>query len=481
MTESAIVWFRRDLRLADNPALDRARQDFDRIIPVYIHDPEAEAPWSPGAASRWWLHHALDELRRRLDDRGARLIIRKGSARTELDRLLKETGASGVYWNRLYEPTIVARDRDIKTHLKSEAVSARSFRAAMLFEPWELLKDDETHYQVFTPYWKRMQRDWRAVQPCPEPRSLEDGSGKIQGLELDQLNLLPRHDWGDRLAEYWTPGELAARRRMKDFVAGPVDRYDEARNLPDREGTSGLSPYLHFGNVSPAQVAHELEPSGELPGGRGPLSLVRELAWREFSAVLLHHVPRLTDHPLQRRFDDFPWRRKADYADDLEAWRRGRTGVPLVDAGMRELWQTGWMHNRVRMVVASYLTKNLLIPWQEGARWFWDTLVDADLASNAAGWQWVAGSGADAAPYFRIFNPVSQGEKFDPAGDYVRKWVPELARLPKKAIHAPWTADRQTLAQAGVTLGGDYPRPIVDHAEARKRALAEFEKIKDAA
>jgi len=470
MTESVLVWFRRDFRLADNPALDCARQDFERIVPVYIHDPDAEAPWSPGAASRWWLHQALDELRQRLADRGTRLIIRKGDARKELDRLLQETGASAVYWNRLYEPAIVARDREIKAHLNSESVTARSFRAAVLFEPWELLKDDDSPYRVFTPFWKRMQRDWRAVQPCPEPRSLDDGSGDVGGLELDQLELLPGRDWGERLAGYWTPGELAARRRLKAFADGPVERYDDARNRPDREGTSGLSPYLHFGHVSPAQVVNELEASGELPDGKGALSLVRELAWREFSAMLLHHAPRLSDHPLQQRFEEFPWRSESDYDDDLDAWQRGCTGVPLVDAGMRELWQTGWMHNRVRMVVASYLTKNLLVPWQEGARWFWDTLVDADLANNTQGWQWTAGCGADAAPYFRIFNPELQADKFDPKGAYIRQWCPELEGLDARGLARMDDDERDRRG---------YPRMRVDLKESRRRALDAFDAIKN--
>jgi len=470
MNEAAIVWFRRDFRLADNPALDRARQDFERIIPVYIHDPEAEAPWAPGAASRWWLHHALAELRQRLSERGARLIIRHGDASAELDRLLAETGAGAVYWNRLYEPAIVARDREIKAHLKSGSITARSFRAAMLFEPWELLKDDQCPYQVFTPFWRRMQRDWRAVQPCPEPRSLDDGSGDVQSLDLDQLALLPDRPWGDRLGDYWTPGELAARRRLKAFADGPVEHYDDARDLPDRDATSGLSPYLHFGHVSPVQVVHELEPSGELPGGKGALSMVRELAWREFSAMLLHHIPRLSERPMQTRFDDFPWRAENDYADDLKAWEQGRTGVPLVDAGMRELWHTGWMHNRVRMVVASYLTKNLLIPWQEGARWFWDTLVDADLANNTQGWQWTAGCGADAAPYFRVFNPELQAAKFDPEAAYIRRWCPELEGLDAKGLARLDESERRRRS---------YPAMRVNLKQSRRRALAAFDAIKN--
>lgn len=469
MSEAVIVWFRRDLRLADNPALDRARRDFTRVIPVYIHDPDAEAPWAPGAASRWWLHHGLAELRDRLADRGGRLVIRRGPAKRELDRLLEQTGASGVYWNRLYEPALVERDRTIKAHLKSRGVAARSFRAAMLFEPWELQKDDARPYQVFTPYWKRMQREWRGLQAHPEPRELEDASGSPESLKLADLQLLPRHDWGERLAGYWTPGELAARRQLNAFVEDGVTRYASARDRPDRQGTSCLSPYLHFGHVSPVQIVHALEPSGELPGGKGALALVRELAWREFSASLLHHEPRLADHPLQSRFEHFPWRAASDYADDLKAWQRGRTGVPLVDAGMRQLWQTGWMHNRVRMVVASFLTKNLLIPWQEGARWFWHTLVDADLANNTQGWQWTAGCGADAAPYFRVFNPQLQAEKFDPAGKYIQRWCPELEGLDARALARMGDVEREARG---------YPAMRVDLKQTRRRALDAFEAIK---
>ena len=469
MSDSAIVWFRRDFRLADNPALDRARNDFDRIVPVYVHDPDAESPWAPGAAGRWWLHHALAELAERLAERGTRLIIRQGPARRELDRLVDETGAAGVYWNRLYEPALVKRDKTIKAHLKSREIAARSFRAAVLFEPWQLLKDDARPYQVFTPYWKCMQRNWRVVQPQPEPRKLADGTGSLESAALSDLQLVPKHDWGDRLAGYWTPGELAARRRLDAFVDDGVARYPAERDRPDHQGTSGLSPYLHFGHVSPVQIVHALEPAGELPGGKGALSLVRELAWREFSAVLLYHVPTLPDQPLQSRFEHFPWRRPSDYADDLKAWQFGRTGVPLVDAGMRELWATGWMHNRVRMVVASFLTKNLLIPWQEGARWFWDTLVDADLANNTQGWQWTAGCGADAAPYFRVFNPELQAEKFDPQGAYIQRWCPELEGFDARALARLDDANRDALG---------YPRRCVDLKQSRRRALEAFEAIK---
>jgi len=471
MSETAVVWFRRDFRLADNPALDRARNDYARVVPVYIHDPEAQAPWQPGAASRWWLHHALEELGERLEDRGTRLVIRRGAAQTELDRLVHETGASAVYWNRLYEPALVKRDGRIKAHLKSTTITARSFRAANQFEPWELVKNDEAPYQVFTPFWRRMQREWRVVQPRPEPRELGDGTGSVESLDVADLGLLPAHAWGDGLAEHWTPGELAGRRRLKRFIDDGASRYDAERNRPDRPGTSRFSPYLHFGHLSPVQVVHELEPSGELPTGRGALSLVRELAWREFSSVLLYHAPRLAEHPLQTRFEHFPWRSKSDYADDLKSWQRGQTGVPLVDAGMRELWESGWMHNRVRMVVASFLTKNLLIPWQEGARWFWDTLVDADLANNTQGWQWTAGCGADAAPYFRVFNPELQAEKFDPAAAYIRRWCPELQGLEARSLSRMDDAERRRRG---------YPRMRVDLKESRRRALEAYGEIKQA-
>jgi len=469
MKDIAIVWFRRDFRLADNPALDHARRQHARVLPVYIHDPAAEGDWAPGAASRWWLHHALVELSGRLEDRGARLVVRAGAAGDELEWLVGQTGAAAVYWNRLYEPALVQRDRDIKQRLRERSIEARSFRAAVLFEPWELARDGDQPYRVFTPYWKRMQRDWRAVASTPEPRELAGPDLAMDGPGPDALDLLPRHDWPASLAETWKVGELAARRCLKRFAEASVARYDKRRNRPDQAGTSMLSPYLHFGHLSPVQIVEALSPSGELPHGRGPLSFVRELAWREFSTVLLFHAPELPERPLQRRFEDFPWRTPGDYAADLRAWQRGRTGVPLVDAGMRELWATGWMHNRLRMVVASYLTKNLLIPWQEGARWFWDTLVDADLANNTQGWQWTAGCGADAAPYFRVFNPDLQAEKFDPRRAYIERWCPELEGLDHKALQR---------MDAGVRAARGYPEARVDLRQSRRRALEAFESVK---
>jgi deoxyribodipyrimidine photo-lyase len=469
MSTLAIVWFRRDFRLADNPALDRARSRFDRVLPVYLYDPEAESPWQPGAASRWWLHHALLDLGQRLGERGADLVVRTGPAGEALEALVEETGAEAVYWNRLYEPALVERDSHIKQSLKRRGIEAESFRAAMLFEPWEMLRDGDSPYRVFTPYWRRMQKDWRPVSTSPEPRELAGPARPPESTDVADLELLPRIRWDHKLDEAWTPGELAGRRQLKHFVEDGVARYESLRDRPDTDGTSALSPFLHFGHVSPAQIVEALQPSGELPGREGPLGFVRELAWREFSMTLLYFMPDLPDEPLQEQFEEFPWRDAAEYADDLAAWQQGRTGIPIVDAGMRQLYATGWMHNRLRMIVASFLTKNLLIPWQEGARWFWDTLVDADLANNTQGWQWTAGCGADAAPYFRVFNPERQAERFDPDAEYIRRWCPELEGLNRKELER-LDSDRRERR--------DYPEALVDLKESRKRALEAFEQIK---
>lgn len=470
MTSTAIVWFRRDLRLADHPALDHARRHHEAVVPVYIHDPDAEGDWAPGAASRWWLHHSLTALGRRLDRRGSRLVLAKGDSLSVLRRLCKVCGAKAVFWNRLYDPALVERDRVVKQALRDDGLTVRSFAGDLFFEPWHLLNSDGAPYKVFTPFWKQMQRQWLAPGVCAAPQRLTAPQRWPATLDVSDLRLLPDQDWADEFPEYWEPGEQGARQRLTGFVEAAVADYDRLRDRPDQSATSRLSPHLHFGEISPRQLVHALDKAGELPSGPGRWSFLRELAWREFSAHLLFHDPKLPDQPLNPVFDKFPWRSRKDYVDDLTAWQHGQTGIPLVDAGMRELWATGWMHNRVRMVVASFLTKNLLIGWQEGARWFWDTLVDADLANNTQGWQWTAGCGADAAPYFRIFNPVLQGEKFDPEGNYIRRWCPELAGRPAKSIHHP--IDRQSARDCG------YPEAIVDLRESRQRALAAWGKIR---
>lgn len=467
MSSTAIVWFRRDLRLDDNPALKQACSDHDDVIPLYIFDPEAEGRWAPGGASRWWLHHSLRALSENLSRRGSRLTLAAGDSGRVLHRMLKVAGAQAVYWNRVYEPAFVERDSQIKASLRSEGFTAKSHASALLFEPWEMLKADKTPYLVFTPFWKQMQKRWTPPSACTTPTSIPPPDSWPDTCQIDDLKLLPKLDWADEFADRWEPGEAAGLSRLRIFVDETVSGYEQGRDRPGESGTSRLSPHLHFGEISPGQVVRALDEAGQLPSGKGRWSFLREIAWREFSAHLLFHYNSLPERPLKDQFQSFPWRDPADYAADLRAWQQGQTGIPMVDAGMRELWRTGWMHNRVRMIVASFLTKNLLIPWQEGARWFWDTLVDADLANNTAGWQWTAGCGADAAPYFRVFNPVLQGQKFDPAGDYVRQWCPELADRPDRELHAP-VGQKESGASTA----------IVDLKASRQRALAAYEEIK---
>ena len=474
--KTAIIWFRNDLRVADNPALEHALRYAERVIPLYIHTPHERGDWAPGAATRWWLHHSLAALDQAVQARGARLLLRTGPSLEVLRDLIDETRATLLCWNRLYEPAQIARDKAIKQELADAGIEIHSFNGALIAEPWETLKADGEPYRVFTPFWKAMLRNGIERLPLAAPQRIPGADG-LSGVTLDALGLLPRIGWDAGLQASWTPGEDGAWQQLETF-ADCASAYHEARDIPARPGTSRLSPHLHFGEISPRQIVQVMQQhvAGHEAARGGIEAYLRELGWREFAYHLLYHFPATPTHPLDPRFRQFPW--AEDYADALSAWQRGQTGIPIVDAGMRELWQTGWMHNRVRMLVASLLTKNLLIPWQKGASWFWDTLVDADLANNTLGWQWTAGCGADAAPYFRIFNPVTQGERFDPKGDYVRRFVPELARLPDKYIHAPWLAPANVLAAAGVKLGDSYPLPIVDLKATRARALERFETIK---
>ena len=470
---TAIVWFRRDLRLTDNPALLAATAQCDRLIPVYVHAPDEEAPWPPGAASRWWLHHSLSRLTEDLQRLGSNLIVLQGPSRERLAELARHCRATHLFWNRLYEPATIARDTQIKTWFRGQGLSTASFNAALLHEPWTLRTGKGGPYRVFTPFRKACLADTPPDAPRPAPTRLPP-LPKVHGsLPLSALGLLPRIRWDTGLGATWTPGEAGALTALDTFLADAAEHYDDARDRPDRRGTSRLSPHLHFGEIGPRQV---LQACRHATPPRGIEAYVRQLYWREFAHHLLYHFPDTPELPLDPRFTAFPW--SGDPAPAVAAWQQGRTGIPMVDAGMRELWQTGWMHNRVRMLTASFLTKNLLVPWQTGARWFWDTLVDADLANNTLGWQWTAGCGADAAPYFRIFNPVLQGERFDGDGDYVRRWVPELARLPNRWLHRPWDAPAAVLQQAGIALGTDYPRPLVDLGGSRQRALELWDSIK---
>lgn len=480
MTEAApvLVWFRQDLRVSDHVALSRAVATGRPVIPVFIHSPEEEAPWNPGGASRWWLHHALIALDNELRTRGSRLIVRRGPPDRVLEQLLSETGAETVFWSRRYEPVAILRDSAIKTALKARGVHAESFGGALLREPWDVANKSHRPFRMFTPYWRHCLELDPVDVPLPTPTAIRAPKNWPDSVAVEQLELLPRIPWDASFAGEWTPTPAGARRELERFLPGPIAIYSDDRDRPDHCGTSRLSPWLHFGQISPREVWTTV--SSECQRAYGPRGFsvaapfLRQLIWREFAWHLLYHYPHTAEEPLKPEFGRFPWRN--DPAG-LKRWQRGETGYPIVDAGMRQLWTTGWMHNRVRMIVGSFLVKDLLISWREGADWFWDTLVDADLANNTLGWQWIGGCGADAAPYFRIFNPVLQSEKFDPEGAYIRRWCPELAKLPTSAIHAPWEADAGTLAAAGVHLGKSWPQPIIDHHEARDRALAALKAI----
>jgi len=464
----ALLWFRNDLRLADHPALQAAIASGSPVLPVFIWSPEEEAPWSPGGASRWWLHQSLRELQAALRRAGSTLVIRRGPTAAALQQLAEETGARDIFWSRRYEPAELARERHLVHSLRARGITAHVSPGNLLFEPGAICNGSGNPFQVFTPFYKACLAMPAPPEPLKSPTRLAAPKTWPASLDVADLRLAPRPDWAGGLRQAWQPGERGASAQLESFWRNAADSYAVGRDRPDLAGTSRLSPHLHFGEITPRQIWHAA-------GSRDAGPYLRQIIWREFAYHLLVTYPQTPSQPLRPEFRGFPWR--VDEAG-LRAWTRGATGYPLVDAGMRELWRTGWMHNRVRMVAASFLVKHLLIPWQEGAAWFWDTLVDADLANNTMGWQWTAGCGADAAPYFRIFNPVLQGEKFDPQAAYVRRWVPELAALPDAFIQQPWNAPPLALRSAGVRLGESYPTPLVHHDTARKRALAALAHIK---
>ncbi len=472
-SQLTIFWFRQDLRLSDNPGLYEAAKR-GAVLPIYILDDEGAGAFKMGGASRWWLYHSLDELNKSL---GGKLSLYQGNPKEILTKLCQENNISAVFWNRCYEPWRIKGDSSLKDALKEMGLECRSFNGSLLWEPWEILKKDATAYKVFTPYYQRGCHGATPPRiPLPKPENLTLVHPREESICLDALNLLPRIHWYDQIESSWKIGETSAQIRLSDFLDQGLSGYRELRNYPDKPNVSRLSPHLHFGEVSPNQAWYVAKEMGLSNSVNQDLdTFLTELGWREFSYYLLYHFPDLPRKNFQEKFDNFPWQ-----FDDahLTAWQKGKTGIPIVDAGMRELWQTGYMHNRVRMIVGSFLVKNLLIHWHHGEDWFWDCLVDADLASNSASWQWVAGSGADAAPYFRIFNPILQGEKFDPDGNYIRRYVPELAQLPTPYLFKPWEAPSLILRTSGIVLGETYPLPIVDLAQSRDRALAAYAHVR---
>lgn len=470
-----ILWIRKDFRIQDNSALYQAIEAGGPVIPVYIWAPDEAKHWVPGGASKWWLHKSIEAFAEQWEALGGKLILRQGNSSLEvLQDLIDSTGATRVYWNRRYEPDLRKVDSVIKRTLREASVDVRSFNSCLLNEPHTTSTGTGQPYKVYTPYWKSV-KDRELEKPVqPDLEMLNFPTEFPRSEALDGFNLLPKIQWYRSFYPHWDVGEAAAKERLKTFLEKAVEHYDTDRDCPDIEGTSCLSPYLHWGQIGPRQIAAALKARFDLRS-KGPQVYLKEVYWREFAYNVLYHFPHTQDSPLREEYADFPWKH-----DDalIKAWQKGQTGYPIVDAGMRQLWETGWMHNRVRMIAASLLVKHLLQDWKVGAEWFWDTLVDADLASNSLGWQWSGGCGADAAPYFRVFNPIIQGKKFDTDGDYVRRFVPELRKLPAEYIHCPWEAPAAVLERAGVDLGGNYPEPVIEHSKGRERALKAFEAFK---
>jgi len=476
-----LVWFRHDLRVQDNPALHFAVAQGGPIVPVFVLDDAGEWGWVTGAASRWWLHHSLAALDDSLRERGSRLVLVRGDAEKVLWDLVRTTGAGAIAWNRRYELAAVARDSWIEADLNQRGIKVHPFNGSLLHEPHAVANKQGRPFQIFSPYWRHC-----LTLPVVAPLKMAERNFSApaqwpSSIALDDLELRPRIPWDGEFRKSWHPGEIGAMQGLRQFISSGLEAYGKNRDIPALAGTSRLSPHLRFGEISPRQIWAAVRAVGQaegvFPPNQGAAVFLNEIGWREFAYHLLFNFPHTQELPLREEFARFPWAEDRG-GHKLRAWQRGRTGYPIVDAGMRQLWSMGWMHNRVRMIAASFLVKHLRLPWRAGADWFWDTLVDADLANNTLGWQWSAGCGADAAPYFRIFAPVTQGRRFDPDGGYVRRWVPEIAALPDTYLQAPWEAPPDVLAKAGVRLGDTYPNPIVDHARAREEALAAFRQLR---
>ncbi|MES5865956.1 FAD-binding domain-containing protein [Bacillus cereus group sp. RP32] len=474
MQKKIIVMFQKDFRVYDNPALFEAVQSGE-VVPVYVHD----ETFSMGSASKWWLHHAIIDVQKQLEALGSTLIIRKGNTQEEILSLIEQLGITAVYWNICYDPDRLQSNKKMKMMLEGKSIICKEFNSHLLLEPWIIKKKDNTEYKVFTPFYNAFQKQV-IHKPISKVQRIEGGNSLPASLSVSELHLLPTIRWTSHIESIWDPTEEGAYKTCKKFFSSKLASYSEGRDFPNENAHSMLAPYLSFGQISVKFMYHYLvNESTERQCSlfeKQVNSFIRQLIWREFSYYLLYHYPFTVYKPLNKSFEHFPWNNEEEL---LTVWQKGETGYPFIDAGMRELWQTGFMHNRARMAVASFLVKHLLIPWQEGAKWFMDTLLDADIANNTMGWQWVAGSGADASPYFRIFNPITQGEKFDKDGEYIRKWVPELRDMPNKYIHKPWEAPEHILQKANITLGHTYPLPLVDHKAARERALCAYKSMKE--
>lgn len=471
----SLLLFRDDLRLSDHPALTEATRNGREVVCLLMLD-EGGGVRPLGGAARWWLHGAIEALRQSLHSHKGDLLVLTGDAEDIVPRLVRHLKIEAVYGHYRYDAASTKIDDAVAKKLKADNIEFHRFHGSVLRRPGEVTTRSGQDFKVFTAFWREFREMGPVHAPLPVPKNMHfvKKPGLPHGIEaMDEASLLPtRPNWAHSIAKSWTPGEEEAQRLLKDFVEHGVAVYNDQRNDPSKDATSHLSPYLHFGHISPRQIFHALSDRKS----RGVTRFESEIGWRDFAINNLFYNPKIGEQNLRNQFDDMAWRSDRD---SLRLWQKGQTGIPIVDAGMRQLWRTGWMHNRVRMVVGSFLTKHLLIKWQEGEKWFWDTLVDADAASNAMNWQWVAGTGIDAAPYFRIFNPVLQGEKFDKKGLFVRTWVPELDKMPDKFIHHPWDAPPDVLSEAGVTLGKTYPKPCVDLKEGRARALTAFGRLKD--
>ncbi len=471
---TTLVWFRDDLRLSDNPALSAAVA-VGKVACLYVLE-ETDEQRLLGGASKWWLHHSLKSLADSLKKHHIDLILRRGDAREILPDIANDISAKNIFWNRRYDPASVTVDKQVMSDLRERGFEVSSFKANLLFEPWDVHTNNDEPYKVFSPFWKAALKSNKMRGPLAPPTKLTAEKVTEDAGVLDKFGLLPTQpDWSLGFNPVWRPGEIGAQARLDRFLTENLRGYSEKRDNPQYDHTSGLSPHLRFGEISPFQIWSAVYAHAGGEPDKDGWKFLSEIGWREFSHTILFYADRLAEKNWRSQFDAFPWEK--DQPAFL-TWTKGQTGYPIVDAGMRQLWQTGWMHNRVRMICASFLIKHLLVDWRQGEKWFWDTLVDACPANNPASWQWVAGSGADAAPYFRIFNPFGQSEKFDPKGDYIRRWVPELSKLSSKDIHKPWEVSSSTLRAAGIELGETYPKPIVEHGPARQRALDAFKAIK---